>query len=59
MVLLFLLKHLTEIYYEFMSLILTMSVLPDGYAGGLLLWLPQFEPADGSSPMREMTAHEV
>ena len=28
-----------------------MSVLPDGYAGGLLLWLPQSEPAGGSSPI--------
>lgn len=43
-----------------MCLILNMSVLPDGYAGGLLLWLPQSEPADGSSPMKkEIAAYKV
>lgn len=27
--------------------------LPDGYAGGRLLWLPQLAPADGSSPVKK------
>lgn len=31
-----------------------INVLPDGCAGVLLLWLPQLEPADESSPMTAM-----
>lgn len=33
--------------------VLILSVSPDGCAGGLLLWLPPFEPADVSSPVKK------
>lgn len=37
----------------FLCFMWNMSVLPGGYAGDLLQWLPQSEPADGFSPMKK------
>lgn len=37
--------------YNFLQFLI--RVLPDDYAGGPLLWLPQFEPAGGFSPVKK------
>lgn len=37
----------------FLCFMWNVSVLPGGYAGDLLQWLPQSEPADGFSPMKK------
>lgn len=47
-------KIIEDITTSSVLMCLILSVLPGGYAGGPLLWFPQFEPADESSPERKM-----